>query len=151
VWILTKYAKSWADFMTETLDGMKPSHISENSSFAKELNEVKNFVQCTILGAFDEDAVEKSFVQSFSFNFVEWMKPSNRLKLSESEAGTNLRFSILDSKKKIIIDARKRYGFDLKGHIKLIQRTNYSPSFSPFIDNTNLQEHTPQNEFWRAL
>lgn len=151
VWILTGYAAEWIEFISNLVYQLYKEMNSDYLHFSEMLLQVRKFSELTIKGAFEENSINVKIIHDFDYNFSDWLSPSNQRNLQFFNFKTQIQFEIPFSKRKIITDARTRYGNDLKGNIKLIQRTNYTPAFVPTSYLKNATEPVSQNEFYHGL
>jgi hypothetical protein len=106
----------------------------------------------TLEDAFNPKCIEKIKHSNFEFNILEWLHSSDNQELQKFRRETYIKFEILGNKRKVLEDAYTRYGSDLAGLVKLIQRTNYSPIFEASSAASSLSNlGSSQSQFWKSL
>ena len=147
--MISRYAEKWIEFITECASSLLDSR---SSNYKNELFEVNKYVKCLIVGAFDEESIDLFKEVEFSHDIVKWMSSGTKKRLESFRHESKYYFSIHGNKKKVLLDAYNRYGTDISGLIKLIQRTNYSPIFE--VNQTSRMEANllnNENQFYKSL
>jgi radical SAM superfamily enzyme YgiQ (UPF0313 family) len=147
--MISRYAEKWIEFITECASSLLDSR---SSNYKNELFEVNKYVKCLIVGAFDEESIDLFKEVEFSHDIVKWMSSGTKKRLESFRHESKYYFSIHGNKKKVLLDAYNRYGTDISGLVKLIQRTNYSPIFE--VNQTSRMEANllnNENQFYKSL
>ena len=150
VWMLSSFALEWVDFMSNCCQEL----LSENrDKYTKEmLSEITSFTKELIVDAFNPDLLEATKTKNFKFNIPKWYASKEINDFQEFLGSFQIDFEINKNKRLVLKDAYKRYGSDLYGHIKLIQRTNYSPSFEAKVKEDHLVKiNSTESQFWKSL
>jgi len=127
VWMLSKHSETWvADVFRITSTWLKD--LSENASpevMAHELQSLKEFITLSVTDCFSNEGVEKTVLGEFDYDFVSWLSAGPARVLSEFhlKKSVQYRFFFQPGAIGVLQDAFKRYGTELPGLVKLVQRT----------------------------
>jgi radical SAM superfamily enzyme YgiQ (UPF0313 family) len=127
VWMLSKCAKEWVrDIFSLTrslLQDMSASPMTEN--MRDELQVLEDFVSLSVTDCFSNEGVEMTVYGEFRYDLVKWLAASSSAALSEFRLDHPIRYRFFfpGDMVGILQDAFRRYGTDLAGLVKLIQRT----------------------------
>jgi hypothetical protein len=147
--MISRYAEEWIKFITECASCLLDSRSRD---YKTELFEINKYVRCLIVGAFDKESIDLIKEVEFSFDVVRWMSSGTKKRLESFRHESKYCFSIHGNKKKVLLDAYNRYGTDISGLVKLIQRTNYSPIFE-VIQASSMEDNflNYENQFYKSL
>jgi len=150
VWMLSEYSKSWINFISFCCKELLSNQASPDRLII--LEEITGFTQELLVDAFNIKSIDTIKNKKFKFDVLEWYYSNENKNITEFFGESEVSFQINDNKKTVLRDAYRRYGTDLYGYIKLIQRTNYSPTFegkqksSKFV---TIKDN--KNQFWKSL
>ncbi len=121
-WMLSQAAREWLDtvfaisekFLEERLRDIQP----------QELEELKRFTLCRMEGAFQLTAHPEALSESFSFDLPAWLTDDPSASLGSYHRADPIWLSFTFSEEQVLLrqDALTRYGTQLSGMVKLIQR-----------------------------
>ena len=117
VWMLSAVSREWIELVFDSTSLL----LNENS---RELTNIKNYVSCSSLDCFSPDSLDETIVQHFDFDIPAWLEAPAETRLSEFalHPPVPLNFSFSDRARSVTQDGFRRYGTELSGLIKLIQR-----------------------------
>ena len=131
--MMTEAAGPWVETVfslsEQFLRSSCPGFWNEQRAF--ELRELKRFILCRLLDAFDLGAASAAAEESFAFDLTAWLQDEAGTPLSRYRVSSpvRLRFDFDEDQARIKQDARKRYGADRTGTVKLIQRLGGTQRF----------------------
>lgn len=94
----------------------------------EEIRAIKDYVSCLLWGGLSQDALDQPVVKDFSYDVLGWSRRPGRTDLCEyvAKRPVKLRFGFPEESVGVMRDAFKRYGTDLAGLAKLMQRVKAS-------------------------
>jgi len=135
IWALTQRSESWVnEVFDDTLQVILTLGTEgSETNIRKELDSLKHYVLLTLTDAFSPKGIEHSLESSFQYDIPAWLRSEKGSMLGEytlSEVIT-LEFGLSNDSIKVLRDGFERYGTDIAGLTKLIQR---APSISLIRD-----------------
>jgi len=126
IWMLSQKSNQWVDAVFEQtkallIDRASPKDIQ---SLYNELDSLKSFVTYTVAGALSPEGVDSPVSSSFSYDIPAWLKSAQGESLKDfiDESRVDLIFHFAPQTLTIIKDGFARYGTDVPGITKLVQR-----------------------------
>jgi radical SAM superfamily enzyme YgiQ (UPF0313 family) len=125
--VLMEAGSEWVDAVcgcTEelVLGAVEPE---QKETVRRELECLRKYMSCTVVDTLTPRGVEKGIEETFHFDVLAWMPDRRNSPLScfADDAGVALRFSFRERTAGVMRDAFKRYGENVAGLTKMIQRT----------------------------
>ena len=138
VWILAQAIEEWVDITFDAAKTLYEQAQVPAGAFL-ELKCLKAFVAGTVSKSFNPDSLEDIVEKTINHDVVAWLDSAGIHMLSEFSLAqsTTIQFKFSDRDKKILSDAFARYGHDVGGLVKLIQRVVTVPFRMPVTDADN--------------
>lgn len=127
VWMLSMHSEAWVgDVCRITYSWLNdlPEGIASGIPL-QEFHALERFVTLSVKDCFSIDGVEKAVIGDFGYDLLGWLASGRAADLSEFLLAKPIqyRFFIPEVSIGILQDAFRRYGTDLSGLVKLVQRT----------------------------
>ena len=126
IWTLTKQSQKWADevFNHALSLAIEGADETERSAIQRELSSLKSYVLLTVSGALSPDGIQSPIDHGFEYDIPAWLKVDRKAMLGEyaMAATVPLRFHLSSDAVAVLNDGFERYGTDVAGLTKLIQR-----------------------------
>ena len=123
--LMSEVGEEWIDIVFLITDQfLKKKLTKENKMFQDELPEIKTFTKCIVEDAFNFDNPEMILTETFRYDFLGWLNstPETSLQNYLNDSHITLEFSFKKEQLVLKSDAMERYGKELSGIVKLIQR-----------------------------
>ena len=123
--LMSELGEEWIDKVFSITDQFLQEKLTtENTMFQDELPELKTFTKCIVADAFNFDNPEMILFKTFRYDFLGWLdsQPETSLQNYLNESRLTLEFSFEKEQLELKSDAMERYGRELSGVVKLIQR-----------------------------
>lgn len=106
---------------------------SDRDVIAQEMEALRRYTTGSVSECYSPDTLDSVLEETIHFDVMAWMENDDATPLHTFAAGSpvQLSFYFRESDKLVLRDAYKRYGTDIKGIIKLIQRIGNSPFRRP--------------------
>lgn len=100
----------------------------ESSAITDELGDLERYILLTISDSFTPEGVSQNRSASFAYDIPAWLRDTGPTTLAEHRVGQQLTlvFSFGPKNLRVALDGFKRYGTDLSGLVKLVQRTHFT-------------------------
>jgi hypothetical protein len=126
VWMLSKVSQAWIAAVfrcTEKLifDQSLPAEVA---AIKRELTALENFILSATVDCFSPQTLEEPIETEFDFDVPAWLDRDNEM-LSDFAVATPLSLNFRFTPKAVAVmrDAFRRYGTDIAGLTKMVQRT----------------------------
>jgi hypothetical protein len=123
--LMSEVGEEWIDKVFSTTDQFLQENLTtENTMFQDELSELKTFTKCIVADAFNFDNPEMILFKKFRYDFLRWLdsQPETSLQNYLNEPRITLEFSFKKEQLVLKSDGMERYGREISGVVKLIQR-----------------------------
>ena len=123
--LMSEVGEEWIDKVFSTTDQFLQENLTtENTMFQDELSELKTFTKCIAADAFNFDNPEMILFKKFRYDFLRWLdsQPETSLQNYLNEPRITLEFSFKKEQLVLKSDGMERYGREISGVVKLIQR-----------------------------
>ena len=122
VWMMTAAAEAWVeDVFTAAAELLgDDSLLAEGGEFAN----IKQFVLGTVSNSCSPETVDQVVTMEFTYDVPQWMEADEDAPLGDfaMDAPRDYSFGLNERERDILKDAFSRYGTDVPGLVKLIQR-----------------------------
>jgi len=126
IWLYSKKAKVWIDEVFKLtqvfiLDQLDKDDFSE---IGRELEAIQCFVVGTVSDCYSPKALELELNAKINYDIPNWMNALNDKPLSDFafQNPTNIIFFLSTKNKRVLRDSFKRYGTNIPGLVKMVQR-----------------------------
>jgi hypothetical protein len=130
IFMLSECSEEWISLVFEAARELLVEGVAVETAqrIKLELQAVKDYVSCLLFGCLSPVALDRPIVKAFSYDILTWLGESNRVQLTKYavEPSISLRFFFSEKSIGVMRDAFKRYGTDLAGLAKLMQRVKAS-------------------------
>jgi radical SAM superfamily enzyme YgiQ (UPF0313 family) len=125
IWLYSQMAETWVNTVFKISQKFILNSLGESAgNLVEELDALKIFIVGTASECYSPDTLDTTLTAKIKYNIPGWMDAADE-SLLENFAMSNpltLKFSHSVENKCILADGFKRYGTDLSGMVKLIQR-----------------------------
>jgi hypothetical protein len=126
--MLSQASVEWVDWVVQHTRALVTAQLGMDATIAAELDDLRKLVLGSVSECYDPEALDKAVTFDVHHDLAAWLAaedvPLAEFRLARPEP---LDFTFTDRDKMILRDGFKRYGTDIKGLIKLIQRTGNTP------------------------
>jgi len=125
VWMLARESLAWVHTVFAiTLEQLKQKRPERASEIEIEMRSLKEYTLATVNGCFSPENFVKPIEIDLSYDVLTWMKSKEVLALNDFKTNEpqKLTFAFPDSSIRVMSDAFTRYGTDLAGLVKMVQR-----------------------------
>jgi radical SAM superfamily enzyme YgiQ (UPF0313 family) len=144
VWILAQAIEEWVGITFKAAKALYEKAQVADSAL-RELECLMAFVSGTVSKSFSPDSLESIVEKTVNHDVITWLESPDIHPLTEfsSPQPITVQFKFSDRDKKILSDAFTRYGHDVGGLVKLIQRVVTVPFRTP-LTNAEIVPNTIQ-------
>jgi hypothetical protein len=127
VWMLTAIAQEWVEVVFACSKNLILERLgpTDQSTITNELSCLQSFILGTVVGALSPDVFEQPITRCLEYDVLAWLSTplETPLEAFAVPGGVDARFDFSPETTAVIRDAFKRYGTDLAGLTKMLQRT----------------------------
>jgi radical SAM superfamily enzyme YgiQ (UPF0313 family) len=124
--MLTKLNQEWVEAVFGSTEKSMLPRVAPDAraEFSRELSALKDYVLSTVYGCFSPQRIAETVERSFDYDLLSWLRAPGAAHISDftSSAPLMLRFAFSDRAVAVMHDAFQRYGTDIAGLVKMIQR-----------------------------
>ena len=125
VWMLTGSVQDWVDAVFATAQELvlAKAASSDEAARRREMDALKSYVLCTVVDAITPEKFDEPVHMRFDYDFPAWLgAPAADLADFTATDPVDLRFSFDAHAVSVMRDGFQRYGTDIAGLVKMIQR-----------------------------
>jgi hypothetical protein len=130
IFMFSECIEEWIDVVFESAEELlfEGATGEARGGIKEELQEIREFVTCMSSGCLSPMALERPIIREFSHDILAWERIPGRTPLSEFAVTPPIavRFHFPKKSVSVMQDAFKRYGTDLAGLVKMMQRVKTS-------------------------
>ncbi len=156
VWMLSSESEAFVsavtsityEFLAATLTARQDTEALQ--TFDQEITSLRDYVAISVAGGFKVKEAEQPIVRTFPYDIPAFCKSKTRESLATfaADVGVELTFAFSKRSLDVLRDAFNRYGTDIAGLVKMVQRTagvTFSRSVSYSHEPLKQRQATPQH------
>ena len=126
VWMLSKFAKEWVETVGEITSALLYEEGLYKAEWQHELKALLKFLELSATECFTPGSLDTILTGNFTYDLLRWFQSEPNSQLTDFCLDQQVEYHFLFSPAKVGVlqDAFKRYGTDLAGLVKLVQRTS---------------------------
>ena len=125
IWLYSQMTETWINTVFEISKKFILNSLGNNAGgCVEELDALKVFIVGTASECYSPDTLDTTFTAKIKYNILEWMDSADGSLLENFSTPTPITLNFLHSveNKRLLADGFTRYGTDLVGMVKLVQR-----------------------------